>query len=177
MEEEGVVAREGNADAHVHILTRHGVGPFPLACGRLRHGLFCRDCLLYGHATDGVDQRNEVLPQLIAADEVLTLFLMFLVRKHLRECFVMVGAVVGIGDADFEDGLAVTCLEVKVSGMVKLLVRDRSRGACRGAENLAGPYYKRVPLPWIPGYQTLDKQAKIAQSANTVHVSHWHEVV
>ena len=42
-----------------------------------------------------------------------------------------------------------------------------SRRGC--AETLADPYYKRVPLPKIPGYRKLDREASYAQVANTVY--------
>ena len=50
-----------------------------------------------------------------------------------------------------------------------------SRRGC--AENLDDPYYKRVPLPRIPGYREMDKAARIAQFANMVHKVHWQEVI
>ena len=45
------------------------------------------------------------------------------------------------------------------------------------AENLDDPYYKRVPLPRIPGYREMDKAARIAQFVNMVHKVHWQEVI
>ena len=38
----------------------------------------------------------------------------------------------------------------------------------RTAETLADPYYDRVPLPRIPGYRKLDREAQLACLANAV---------
>ena len=40
----------------------------------------------------------------------------------------------------------------------------RSRRGC--AETLGDPYYDRIPLPRIPGYQKLDREIRISQSVN-----------
>ena len=38
--------------------------------------------------------------------------------------------------------------------------------AAVAAETLGDPYYDRVPLPRIPGYRKLDREARISQSVN-----------
>ena len=58
---------------------------------------------------DKIDDMSRNFPDMSgkgATKVVLTLLLSFLLGKHLRRRFVMVGAGVNIGDADIEDGLA-----------------------------------------------------------------------
>ena len=47
-----------------------------------------------------------------------------------------------------------------------------SQGGC--AKTLDNPYYKRVPLPKITGYQKLGQEERFA---NMVHITHWHETI
>ena len=54
-EEEGVVAREGDAHTQADVVAQLGVGAAPLAGECLRHGLLRRYRLSSGHAVDGVD--------------------------------------------------------------------------------------------------------------------------
>ena len=42
------------------------------------------------------------------------------------------------------------------------------------AETLEDPYYSRVPLPKIPGYRALDKQARVADVTDDVANNTWH---
>ena len=42
------------------------------------------------------------------------------------------------------------------------------------AETLADPYFSRVPLPKIPGYRTLDRQARVADVTDDKANTTWH---
>ena len=63
---------------------------------------------------------------------------------------------------------------------LKRAMQPSSRRGC--AETLDDPYYRRVPLPRIPGYHKLDKQAQVADAhdnhldTNYVHTATntWH---
>ena len=85
---------------------------------------------LFLHAIDRVDERGEVLPQLVTSSKVLVLLLLLLVSQHLFRRFVTVAAGVRVRDPHIEDAQTATLpesMDPKVTANLVDIGRGRRR--------------------------------------------------